>query len=122
MVLRDASISSDEIKADAEAVFKRVDERLSNWREDSEISRFNQQKDTEWHEVSPEIIVLTSVAQDISDKTHGCYDLTVKPLFDLWGFNRHELKIPTSEDITRVRKHIGMDKLEIDPAQRRMRK
>lgn len=122
IVPNDTSVSVDDIRADAEAVFQRVDERLSNWRNDSEISRFNQQKDTDWHPVSPEIIVLTTLARDVYEKTHGCFDLTVKPLFDLWGFARHELSVPTPEEIARIRTHIGMDKLEIDPERSRIRK
>lgn len=122
MVLKDASLSAEEIRGDADAVFRHVDERLSNWRNDSEISRFNQSKDMDWHSVSPEIILLTTLAHEIYEKTHGCFDLTVKPLFDLWGFARHELKVPAPNEIAQIRTHIGMDKLEIDPALGRMRK
>jgi len=121
-VIRGMDVTQEALKADVEAVFRMVDEQLSNWREDSEISRFNRQQTTDWQTVSPAILYLVSVAREIHDRTGGCYDLTVKPLFELWGFARHEQAIPSAEAIRQVLAHVGMDKLEVDPANRRMRK
>ena len=121
-VTRGIDVTQEALKADVEAVFRMVDEQLSNWREDSEISRFNRQQSTDWQTVSPAILYLVSVAREIHDRTGGCYDLTVKPLFELWGFARHEQAIPSAEAIRQVLAHVGMDKLEVDPANRRMRK
>ena len=121
-VTRGIDVTQEALKADVEAVFRMVDEQLSNWREDSEISRFNRQQSTDWQTVSPAILYLVSVAREIHDRTGGCYDLTVKPLFELWGFARHEQAIPSAEAIRQVLAHVGMDKLEVDPANRRLRK
>lgn len=121
-VTRDIDVTQEALKADVEAVFRMVDEQLSNWREDSEISRFNRQQTTDWQTVSPAIVHLVSVAREIHARTGGCYDLTVKPLFELWGFARHEQSVPSAEAIRQVLAHVGMDKLEVDPANRRMRK
>lgn len=122
VVIDGLAVTRDQLQSDIDAVFKRVDEHLSNWRDDSEISRINQQKTMEWQSVSPEVMALISIAQDIHDKTQGCYDLTVKPLFDLWGFARHADTVPTEADIARVIQHVGMDKLELDPPGLRIRK
>lgn len=122
LVLDGLKVTPDEVKADVEAVFRNVDEKLSNWREDSEISRINQRKTTEWLPASPEIIRLVSIAREVHAKTQGCYDLTVKPLFDLWGFAKHEERIPGEADIGRVLAHIGMDKLDIDAEHNLLRK
>lgn len=122
MVTGKNPITPEEIKTDVEAIFRLIDEQLSNWREDSEISRFNQQQTTDWQPVSATLIHLLTVARDIHVRTNGCYDLTVKPLFELWGFARHEQAVPDQAAIDRVLTHVGMDKLEIDPAGRRLRK
>lgn len=122
MVTQGLNVTSAELKTDVEAIFRLVDDQLSNWREDSEISRFNRQKTTEWQAVSPAIVQLAAIARDIHDRTGGCYDLTVKPLFDLWGFARHEQAVPAAAAIQAVRAHVGMDKLEIDLAGKRLRK
>lgn len=122
LALEGLKVTPDEVKADVEAVFRNVDEKLSNWREDSEISRINRQKTTEWLPASPEIIQLVAIAREVHAKTQGCYDLTVKPLFDLWGFAKHEERIPGEADIGRVLAHIGMDKLDIDAEHHLLRK
>jgi thiamine biosynthesis lipoprotein len=122
VVLDQLPATPDQVKAEVEAAFKGVDEKLSNWRPDSEISRFNQQKTTDWVSVSPEMVQVVGAAIDISRYTQGCYDLTVKPLFDLWGFSKHAEVVPAQADIDRTLAHIGMDKLELDAAGQRMRK
>ncbi|WAK04176.1 FAD:protein FMN transferase [Methylobacter sp. YRD-M1] len=96
--------------------------KLSNYREDSEISRLNQQKTTEWLSVSTEIAELADIAKQVYERSHGCYDLTVKPIFDLWGFAKHENRVPTQEEINNALKHVGMSRVEIDKPNARIRK
>ena len=104
-------------------IFARVDLAVSNYRDDSELSRFNHQKTTNWVPVSAELAYLTSLAREVSDKTKGCFDLTIKPLFDLWGFSKTgPQKVPPDSEIRRVLKHIGMGRIEVDLPGRRMRK
>lgn len=47
---------------------------------------------------------------------------TVKPIFDLWGFSKHENRVPTQEEINNVLLHVGMPRVEIDRANSRIRK
>jgi len=111
-----------EIRSQVQALFDRVDERLSTWREDSALSRFNRQETRDWQDVPPEMIHLTGIARRLHDLTGGCYDPTVQPLSELWGFAREEQRVPAPEEIREVLRHIGLDQLEIDAAQGRMRK
>lgn len=122
MVLEGRQVTPEQVKADVEDVFRQVDEKLSNWREDSEISRLNQLKTTDWLPASPEIVRLVSIAKDIHTRSDGCYDLTVKPVFDLWGFSKHTNRIPEPPEIDQVLAHVGMDKLEVDAEHNRLRK
>ena len=71
MVLDGTSANPEEIGTAVAALFRRIDERFSNWREDSELARFNQQETTEWQSLSPEVIQLTRLAREIHDKTGG---------------------------------------------------
>ena len=122
LVLEGLSVTPEQLTAEVERIFREVDEKLSNWREDSEISRINRQKTDQWLSVSPEIVQLIAIARDIGAKTQGCYDLTVKPIFDLWGFSKHQNRVPDQAEIDRVLAHVGMHKLELDLAQHRLRK
>jgi thiamine biosynthesis lipoprotein len=122
MVLDDLQVDQAELKKAVDAVYNDIDLKLSNYREDSEISRINREATTDWLTVSPEIAELVDIARQVHDKTEGCYDLTVKPLFDLWGFSRHQNRVPSEAEIAAVLPHIGMDKLDIDLPGRRLRK
>ena len=63
-----------------------IDKTLSNYRPDSVIEIFNSTENTDSQEVGSEIVKLVRIAQTVSLASQGCYDLTMKPLFDLWGF------------------------------------
>jgi len=122
MVLDGTSASPEEIGAAIADLFHRIDERLSLWSGNSELARFNLQQTRDWQEVSPEIALLSSIARQVHDKSQGCYDPTVQPLSELWGFARDEQRVPSPAEIQAVLTHIGMDKLEIDAPGNRLRK
>jgi thiamine biosynthesis lipoprotein len=105
-----------------EGALQAIDVKLSNYRDDSEISIINQHKTTDWQSASPEIIELVDIATYVYARSQGCYDLTIKPLFDLWGFSKHENRVPNQEEIKQVLTHVGMTLLETDKANSRIRK
>jgi thiamine biosynthesis lipoprotein len=90
---------------------KRIDASISNYRKDSTIELFNAQLDTEPHEVNDEIVKLVEYARAISKASGGCYDLTIKPLFDLWGFKKDVFHLPSEDELQQTLQLIGMDKL-----------
>lgn len=122
LVTSNLSITSEKLKIETENILRHIDETVSNWREDSEISRFNRQNTTDWFPVSPEIIELLAIANKVHSKTGGCYDLTVQPLFELWGFSKHTQHIPSQQDIQKTLLHVGMDKLDIAVDRHQIRK
>jgi FAD:protein FMN transferase len=122
LVMDGKSTSLEEIRGQVSATLDGIDSKLSNYRNDSEISLINQQESTDWLTVSQEIADLLVIAHIVYEKSDGCYDLTVKPLFDLWGFSRHENRIPTQDEINALLPHIGMSLLEVDAVNQRIRK
>lgn len=90
----------------------RIDKVFSNYRDDSLIEIFNAQQITDPLEVDPEIVVLIEEARNIFIASHGCYDLTIKPLFDVWGFKKDEFSPPSDDLLTQTLSTIGMNKLE----------
>jgi FAD:protein FMN transferase len=115
-------ITAEDLRPQIEAVFSDIDIKLSNYRDDSEISRINQQNTTEWITVSPEIAELVNIAQQVYERSDGCYDLTINPLFDLWGFSKHQNRVPDDEEIRQALQHVGMNRLEVDTSHPRLRK
>lgn len=72
----------DEIRVLLEA----VNQRMSTYIEDSEISLFNSSPGDEWVPVSAELCASIEDAQAISRLSGGAFDVTVAPLVDAWGF------------------------------------
>jgi len=105
--------NSAEIKSSIENEFAAIDKTLSNYRKDSDIETFNQTENTDSHPVDAEIVSLVRIAKTVYEASQGCYDLTVKPLFDLWGFKGDTLTIPSDVAIHENLSNVGMDKLEI---------
>lgn len=122
VVLAELPVQTEELRRDIVRAFEAVDEKLSNYRDDSEISQINANKTSAWLPVSREILDLINIAQEVSKRSEGCYDLTVKPLFDLWGFFRHQNRVPTDAEIAEVVRHVGMSQIDVDAAGSRLRK
>ncbi len=52
-------------------ILERVNSRMSAYREDSEISLFNQSTSTDWSKVSPETVRVINEALRVSNLTNG---------------------------------------------------
>lgn len=94
------------------AELDRIDQQLSNYRPDSAIERFNAQSTDQTQPVDAEIVGLIEQARAVSVASNGCYDLTIKPLFDLWGFNKEQLSPPDAATLQTTLQNIGLDQLE----------
>jgi len=90
----------------------RIDQLMSNYRPDSVIEGFNQQQNESPYQVGEELVNMVETAREISNYSQGCYDLTVKPFFELWGFRGDKLTKPTAEQIEQVKSYVGLDKLK----------
>lgn len=101
------------IQQSVEAEFTRLDTQLSNYRKDSVIEKLNATVSSEPLEVSAEIMGLIEQARVVSTASGGCYDLTIKPLFDLWGFNGDKLTPPTTEALQTALKQVGFNQIKV---------
>jgi FAD:protein FMN transferase len=92
--------------------FARMDKALSNYRDDSLIEEFNATQTTEVLAAEAELVALVEDARKVHRASNGCYDLTIKPLFDLWGFKKDEFTPPSDSDLAQTMAIIGLDNLE----------
>ncbi|MDX1557597.1 MAG: FAD:protein FMN transferase [Marinobacter sp.] len=97
-------------------VLEDVDASMSTWREDSELSRFNQRTDqSEWFPVSAGLFEVIRKANEISRLTDGAFDVTIGPVVNLWGFGpqaRPETT-PSEDSLAKVLAATGFEKLEL---------
>ena len=78
---------------------KQVNQQMSTYILDSEISRFNNHKSTSGFEISNEFSKVIKEALHIHNISSGAFDITVNPLVNLWGFGSRskETIIPTKK-------------------------
>jgi thiamine biosynthesis lipoprotein len=92
---------------------------LSHWQQDSDVTRFNDSRSTDWQPVPPELIQVVELARDIASKTDGALDITLAPLIDLWGFGAAgpAKAIPTEPHIAEAKTRCGWQHLHsrLDP-------
>lgn len=101
-------INAPQLKAAIDAEFSRIDSVMSIYQDDSVLSMFNQQQSTEFLNVGQELSYLIEQARIVSKASQGCYDLTVKPLFDLWGFKADSFYKPSDTEIEQTLRTMGM--------------
>jgi len=100
------------IEQGIDSILTEVNRKMSTWDSNSEISRFNQNQTDSPIPVSPEFLQVVNVAQAISRKTNGAFDVTVFDLMSLWGFGPNpKTGMPTHEEIENVLSHSGWEKI-----------
>jgi len=99
-----------------ETVLEEVNQSMSTYRVDSEISRFNSSETDEWFPITSEFYYVLSTAMAIGWQSDGAYDVTVGPLVDLWGFGPvGPVAAPPADDtVTDVLERVGQDHLRLD--------
>lgn len=82
-----ADVAADaRIRASIERVIESVDQRMSPYRPDSEIGRFNSTLSSDWMTVSRPTQTVVAVALRMAQRCGGFFDPTVGPLVGRYGF------------------------------------
>lgn len=106
------AIAKEKIQTAIDESLKNINQQLSTYISDSEISRFNQSNSTNWKSVSTEFYQVVKAAQQISEETRGAFDITVSPLVDLWGFgHKTQFKTPDRVQLNSIKTSIGYQNL-----------
>nr|VFK40241.1 MAG: thiamine biosynthesis lipoprotein [Candidatus Kentron sp. SD] len=97
-------------------ILAEVEQAMSTYRADSELSRFNASTSTDWYPVSQDLYTVAREALVVSRLTDGAFDITVGPLVNLWGFGPPEnpedtRTVPTEADLRAIRARVGYRKL-----------
>jgi len=85
------------------AEVRRFDAMMSLYKDNSEITRVNLAAGKQPVRVSPEMIEAVEQAAEISRRSGGVFDVTIGPLVVLWQMRLKEGKVPSDEEISRVR-------------------
>jgi thiamine biosynthesis lipoprotein len=99
------------------AEFERLDAVLSVWRPGSDVLRINAAAGERPVAVGRDALAALLTARQVSDWTHGKFDVTFGALTDVWRFDHdQDGRVPTADEIARRRPLIGYSALQIDEA------
>ena len=112
----DAVVNQEKIRADIEKILLEINQKMSTYIVDSELSVINFSNSLDSNLISDDLFKVISHANTISKSTNGAFDITVGPLVNLWGFgpNKSENKIPSNEEIELIKKNIGYKKIYLN--------
>jgi thiamine biosynthesis lipoprotein len=99
----------------------RLDEQMSNYKPESELSAINREAASHPVVVEPGLFHLLEISVHRSEETDGAFDITVGPLMKSWGFFRGRARLPTPAEISQVLKRVGYQHLKLDAERRTIR-
>ena len=104
-----------EIQQAVEERLALINQPISTYISESEVSRFNNALSSGDMPVSAELAGLVQRSNAISEQTGGAFDITVGPLVNLWGFGPEGrvVSAPTSDKIASLRTRVGYQKLRV---------
>lgn len=98
-----------------EGVFADVVDRMSAYRDDSELSRFNRHLGDAPFALSTDTFAVFRLAREVSAATGGAFDITVAPLVDAWGFGPGRAqRVVTEAEAAALEKRVGWRMLTLD--------
>lgn len=108
--------SADALAEEIREAIDGVDRSMSNWSDDSEISRVNRAAPEGVVPVrDPDVFRCIKLARTYARATGGAFDPTVGPLMRLYGFRPHAPRVPSPAELAEVREHVGWRKFEVLP-------
>ncbi|MAG56026.1 MAG: FAD:protein FMN transferase ApbE [Planctomycetes bacterium] len=95
-----------------------VNDEMSHYQGDSELTRFNEANTTNWFPVAAGFADVVQLAKEVHDQSRGAFDVTIAPLIDLWGFgapqdDERKKAVPTPDEIVAAQARCGTARLEV---------
>ena len=109
--------SESEARAAIDAAFDeidRVEARLSEWKDSSDISILNRAAGGPPLAVGDDLVAVVARASEISSMTEGAFDITFAACGGLWSF-REPTRVPTEAELGACREHVNWRNVGIDP-------
>ena len=110
------ALSRAAVQEALERALDSVDRAMSTYRPDSELSRFNTARSTDPIALSIPLREVFRVALEVGQASGGALDVTIAPLVEAWGFGPDAGSESAPEDLSVIKRRIGLDKLQLTKA------
>lgn len=118
------AVRPDRLKSRIDALLERINDSMSTYRPQSELSRLNANPSLDWLPISAELYTVLRAAREVSEATDGAFDITVGPLVNLWGFGpQARIDAPPAADALQATlARVGYRQLQLADGPPRLRK
>ena len=114
-IISDYIIDEQNISYKIDSLLVKINNQMSTWVLNSEISNFNSNNSDTLIELSFDFYKVVNEAIEISKQTNGAFDVTIFDLMSLWGFGPNPKNgIPNKNQIENILNITGWDKLVLD--------
>ena len=94
---------------------------LSDYREDSELLRVSEDAYLAPQVLSPDLYLVLEKSLCFSRLSYGAFDITIRPLSELWRAARETGQLPDSESLKHAAARVGYRNLLLNPRTRSLR-
>jgi thiamine biosynthesis lipoprotein len=94
----------------------RLDNLMSHYKPQSELSTINREASHRTVVVPPELLRLLEDSLRFSEQTCGAFDITVGPLMKSWGFFRGWVRLPEPRELEQAMRRTGYRHVKLDAA------
>lgn len=109
------SVDDLRVRSAVEGALREVNDLMSTYDPESELSRFNRYTGVEPFAFSPATMRVLETARTITERSGGVFDPTVGPLVDAWGFGPDgSTTTPTDRELTALVARVGFDLIQLD--------
>lgn len=112
------------IKKSIDALLDDLNASMSTYMPDSELSRLNQSRSTDWIDISDDLYAVIKQAISINTLSDGAFDITVGPLVNLWGFgpDKKPDSVPDDQQIQTLLNSTGTVKIHLNALPKAIKK
>jgi FAD:protein FMN transferase len=100
------------------AEIERLDEVLSNYEAESDVSKLVRDARNKSIVVDSSLFEIIEKSVDLSRRSGGKFDATIGPLLKVWKKAKEQERKPTADEIAAARRCVGYDKIEMTPPNR----
>ncbi|MBF8999353.1 FAD:protein FMN transferase [Vibrio sp. NFV-1] len=115
-VTNELAPDAEQVQSEIGAILQQVNDQMSTYLPESELSRFNRFQSNTPFGISPDTATVLAEAIRLHSLTLGKLDVTVGPLVNLWGFgpNGRPNKIPSEQALQQGKQRVGIQHLKLD--------
>ena len=102
-------LSASRLKHLVENELAAINNQMSNWNSNSEITLINKNSSDKVIPISQQLLEVLTAANEIHDKSDGSFDITSAPIINLWGFgpNNANKTVPSQKEIDKALNLVG---------------